>query len=184
MLARLASLMFVASVLAACNTGESVFEWDEETTAIMAEREAAAEQSEMDDDEDADSAPALDADVGLVVPMAILRDSGELGAGDLAVAEPTGTSRQATASLDDGDVCSGGLVATDETRGTYAISCESGTIWLGDYIFFFTEDLGAAQMRDQSGNPARMIYGPDVPKEGLDALAFEALWAAREAMAE
>jgi len=88
MTARLIMLLAVTGLLAACNTGESVFEWDEETAAIIAEREAAAEaaEAEAEGEGGADAAPVMDAAVGLVVPMAILRDSGELELGDLSVA--------------------------------------------------------------------------------------------------
>ncbi|MGY8997612.1 MAG: hypothetical protein ACKVH7_14305, partial [Alphaproteobacteria bacterium] len=142
----------------------------------------AAEAAENPDADGASDQPVLDDGVGIVMSLAILRDTGELEMGELAIAEPTGTSRQAIAVMTGGDSCSGGFVATEGERGTFALSCESGTIWLGDYIFF-APDLGGAQMRDQSGAPARMIYGPDVPQSGMGAGEFEGLWAAREAMA-
>jgi hypothetical protein len=181
MTARFLSLASAVFLLTACNSGDSFLEWDEETAAMLAAQEAAAEAAENPDVEGADEPPKLDAGVGLVMSLAILRDGGEPETGELAVAESTGTSRQAIASLASGDVCSGGLVATEGERGTFALSCESGTIWLGDYIFF-TDDLGGAQIRDQSGAPGRMIYGPDVPQSGLGAAEFENLWSAREAM--
>lgn len=182
MTARFLSLVSAAFLLAACNSGDSFLEWDEETAAMLAAQEAAAEAAENPDAEGADEPPTLDAGVGLVMTLAIMRDSGELEMGELAIAESTGTSRQAIAALEGGDSCSGGFVATEGQRGTFALSCESGTIWLGDYIFF-AEDLGGAQMRDQTGAPARMIYGPDVPQSGMGATEFDALWAARETMA-
>jgi len=175
-------VLVAALALASCNTGESVFEWDEETQAIMDAR--AAEEEAREAGEDGESASAMAAEDGeaLTLPLALLRDSGEMSLGELAVVPPTGESRKATASLATGDVCSGGLVATDGERGTFALSCESGTVWLGDYIFF-AEDIGAAQMRDQSGAPARMVYGSDVSRLDVSTEDFENLWAVREAMA-
>tara|TARA_B100000686_G_scaffold347514_1_gene436415 strand:+ start:502 stop:990 length:489 start_codon:yes stop_codon:yes gene_type:complete len=158
------ALLFSTFLLPACNTGGSVFEWDEETAA------EASPDSEVN------------VEGGLLLSMGIPRDSRKLTPGRLYVVPATGPSRQVTASLDDGCCCSCGLVATEEIHGTFALSCDSGTVWLGDYVFF-ADDLGAAQMRDQSGAPARIVYGTDVPSSGLDAATFESLWSSREATA-
>lgn len=110
---------------------------------MLAAQEAAAEAAENPDAEGASGQPVLDDGVGTVMSLAILSDGGELEMGELAIAEPTGASRKAIAAMTGGDSCSGGFVATEGERGTFALSCESGTIWLGDYIFI-TDDLGGA----------------------------------------
>lgn len=177
MTARFLSLASAVFLLTACNSGDSFLEWDEETAAMLAAQEAAAEQEAA-----GQSGAAADGDVGLVMPLAILRDSGELEFGELAVVPPSGDSRRATATMASGDICSGGLVGTGDNRGTFALSCESGTIWLGDYIFA-QADLGSAVMRDHSSAPARMVYGADAADIGAGLVDFESVWASREAMA-
>jgi len=38
-------------------------------------------------------------------------------------------------------------------------------------------------MRDQTGAPARRIYGPDVPQSGMGVTELDGVWVACDAMA-
>ena len=200
---RLLGVALLAGLLAACNSGDSFLEWDEETAARLAAEEAAAEaaaeRGRMTDEEilaqaqadaeggavtvpaaepSADGAPAPTG--GLQAPLALLAADGRILQGVL-VRSDTGVK----VVWADGVSCSGGLVqesvlddGPQASEGTFALNCSDGTIWLGKYADL-APGQGAWAMRDASGAQARAVYGSDVPASPVDAPAFETIWASR-----
>lgn len=166
----------LAGLLTACNTGDSVFEWDEETAAMLAAQEAEAEAAEGSAE-----AEAAAADMGAVpegaveTPLLLLAVDGTMIQGTL-VREARST--QVRVRRSDGDNCTGGLVEQSPGSGTFALNCESGTVWFGDYSENESGD-GAWTMQSSTGIAARAVYGADVAATGASPEAFETLWQAR-----
>ena len=192
---RLTALALLTGLLAACNSGDSFLEWDPETQAILdaqaAEAEAAEARGQMTDEEilaqaeagtmaEPDAAPAAAPAGGLQAPLVLLDAQGGIMQGML-VRDPG--SSQVQVVWADGAQCSGGLVRESgegdaASIGTFALNCSDGTIWLGKYADAMPGQ-GAWSMRSAGGTQARAVYGSDVPAEGLDAGAFEGVWASR-----
>jgi hypothetical protein len=176
----------IAGLLVACNTGDSIFEWDEETAAMLAAQEAeAGGHARVGEDaasEIAQAAPAAMPEGATATPIVIVAADGSPTEGTL-LRNASGTrSNQIEVRWSSGTACTGGLVeqaAADEAgaggAGTMALNCTDGTVWIGDYVAT-DAGRGAWTLRNGSGTTARALYGDDV---AADPAAFDALWAAR-----
>lgn len=191
---RILALALMTGLLAACNSGDSLLEWDPETQAMLDAQQAEAEAAAggMTDEEvlaqaQADAqggaadqstdAPAATAPAaqGSQSPLALLDAQGTMLQG-VVVRDAQATTR-IDVVWDHGVNCSGGLVEESAGAGTFALNCSDGTIWLGKYTEA-APGQGAWSMRNARSEEARAVYGADAAEVG-DATSFESVWSSR-----